>query len=1392
MNFAPRVWSRSTLLSILLAFFTINASAQTGTPDLAFNTADAGLYSGNGAGATVSVLAYQPDGKLLAGGLLTQYNSTTTGALIRLGTNGLLDPTFNVGGSGANGVVLAIALQTDGKIIIGGSFTSYNGTSVGRIARINSDGTLDADFNIGGVGANGPVYALAVLPSGRILVGGSFTTFNGANGRYLIQLVSNGSRDATFNAAGAGGNATVRALAVQSDGKIMIGGDFTSFNASTVGRLARLSSAGAVDATFNPGGTGASGTVYGLLVQPDGKYVVCGSFSSYNNNNSVARIMRLSITGAYDSGFNTNSSGVTPVYTVTRLSDGKIIASGPFTSYNFTTKNYLVRLTTIGSVDATFNTGAGPGSSINAVAVAPDNKIAIAGDFATYDGTVAEKITRLSALGAIDPTFNAQTGANNEVQGVGVQSTNKVIVGGFFTRLNGTSKSYFARLLVDGTIDASFNTGGAGFNTFVTAVAVQPNDQVIVSGGFNSYNGTTKANLARLNSDGSLDANFNSGGAGPNSSASKIVVRSDGKILIGGSFTTFNGSSYPRIIRLNADGSPDATFNNLGTGPSGAVFGLAALPDGRTIITGQLVSVAGTTVNYIARLNVDGSLDNTFNSGGSGFDNTTETVVIQADGKLVIGGLFTTFNGISCNRIVRLNADGSYDATFNAGGSGADKEIRSIVQLPNGKLLLGGQLTNYNGVGSRLLTRITSEGLPDATFNAGGVGGTGASSFVHHIAVGPDGSIVIVGAFSAYNGVGHNRFARILGDPQVRTGTVASPVCVGASITVPFTVTGIANTGNVFTAQLSDAAGSFAAPTAIGTVTGTGSGSINATIPSTPGSGYRIRVTGSLPEVTGTDNGSDITINGLASATFSYPGSPYCSSTGIVPVFFSGTAGGSFSSTAGLSVDVNSGAINLAASTSGIYTVSYTIASSCGGSATASVSIRPSVGISAAANQVICAGQSVAAVSFAGAVNYSWTNNNASIGLAASGTGDIPAFIAINNGVVPVTANIAVSASTGTGCSIKTMSFRITVKPVPPAVSNIPTQFICAGNMTHATSFSPVVSGTVFSWTNDNASLGFGATGTGNIPSFVALNNTGSIQSANLTVRPVAAGCIGDPAIFSFLTVTPSVVAVFYASAAYCQSGTASPTRTGSTGGTWSASPVGLSINAATGALNLASSTPGIYTVSYSIAPVGGCSNSASTQVTINAQAIVNPSPNPVYCNGMATSPIVFTGTAASYNWTNDNPTIGIGASGTGNIPSFTTFNGGPTAQYATIRVSPQGNGSSTCPGKATSFRMTINYCGPVTHAGDYSGHDATGRMGMQVTVGPNPARHMIRIAYTGNAQRLLVEIRDAFGRPATGAQVFNGDTKDINIEALRPGSYFVVITDAVSGTQVSKGFVKL
>jgi uncharacterized delta-60 repeat protein len=206
-----------------------------------------------------------------------------------LDTTGALDLTFNVG-TGASSWVSNIVLQPDGKIIIGGGFTTYNGTARNYIARLNADGTLDSSFNPG-AGANSTVYSIALQPDGKILIGGQFTTYYDTNRNGVARLNSDGTLDSSFNPGG-GANGTVTSIALQPDGMIIIGGNFTTYNGTARNRIARLKADGTLDTIFNPG-IGANFDINTTTIQPDGMIVIGGNFTSYNGvtRNYLARLI---------------------------------------------------------------------------------------------------------------------------------------------------------------------------------------------------------------------------------------------------------------------------------------------------------------------------------------------------------------------------------------------------------------------------------------------------------------------------------------------------------------------------------------------------------------------------------------------------------------------------------------------------------------------------------------------------------------------------------------------------------------------------------------------------------------------------------------------------------------------------------------------------------------------------------------------------------------------------------------------------------------------------------------------------------------------------------------------------------------------------------------------
>jgi uncharacterized delta-60 repeat protein len=352
--------------------------------------------------------------------------------------------------------------------------------------------------------------------------------------------------------------------------------------------------------------------------------------------------------------------------------------------------------------------GTGFNNNVRITQQQSDGKILVAGQFTSYSGISANRIIRLNSGGTIDNTFNIGSGFDNTVMDIQVQSDGKILVGGFFTSYNGQSRNYLIRLNSDGSIDNTFNIG-SGFDLFVFDIQLQPDGKILVGGDFSSYNGTSRLYIIRLNSDGSIDNTFVIG-SGFSNSVENIRLQSDGKILVGGRFTSYSGVSRNRIIRLNSGGTIDTSFS-IGSGFSNTVRDIRLQSDGKIIATGIFSSYSGVSVNSMIRLNSDGSIDNTFNIG-SGFDNAISDMEVQTDGKILVGGDFSSYNGTSRNRIIRLNSDGSVDNTFNI-GSGFNNSVFEIQPQPDGKILVGGNFTTYNGTSKNGIIRLTSNGLID-------------------------------------------------------------------------------------------------------------------------------------------------------------------------------------------------------------------------------------------------------------------------------------------------------------------------------------------------------------------------------------------------------------------------------------------------------------------------------------------------------------------------------------------------------------------------------------------------------------------------------------------------------------------------------------------------------
>ena len=352
-----------------------------------------------------------------------------------------------------DGPVNDLAIQPDGRILIGGDFDNVGGVAHSEAARLNVDGTVDPTFvdqNVRGV-TNDSVAALKLAPDGKVLIGGDFAAVGDSppNGSVtgIARLNSNGTFDPFYPVTPGG----ITTIDQQTDGKVLLGGYFTSVYGAPRKRLVRISYLDwNVDTTFQD--TGLDGIPLDTEIQPDGKIVVGGQFTVVNGV-AMKGIARLNSDGTLDSGF-----------------------SSPFTS--------------------AFS------SLVRTLKVQPDGKIIVGGYF--YLGSDLYKLIRLNADGSVDPTFHKPM-FDDQPYDIAIDADGKIVLGGHFFTVEGQQRSGLLRLNTDGTLDASFPNPRVG--GYVNALAIQSDGKIVIGGNFAGVAGWTRRRVARLNPDGSLEAN---------------------------------------------------------------------------------------------------------------------------------------------------------------------------------------------------------------------------------------------------------------------------------------------------------------------------------------------------------------------------------------------------------------------------------------------------------------------------------------------------------------------------------------------------------------------------------------------------------------------------------------------------------------------------------------------------------------------------------------------------------------------------------------------------------------------------------------------------------------------------------------------------------------------
>ena len=583
--------------------------------------------------ASADITLPLPNGQILAVGGFDHFGGTVANNLVRLNASGSVDANFN-SGTGADGYVGTAVLLPNGKLLIGGYFANYNGTPRNGLARLNTDGSLDPTFN-SNFTAGSSVDHLAVLPDGRILVAGTIDPAVASSTPGLVRLLADGSADNTFSVPAGimGGNVFSyygNAIELQADGRILIANDGSIASYP----VARLNADGTLDGTFS---VVAPPDFYlnSLTLLASGKILMAGRYRA-TLNYAYNPLLQLTSTGVVDPTFQPTYRANGSVSTLAQQADGKLLATGDFSEVNGQVAQGLARFNNDGTFDASYAGAASLLSLPRECALQPDGRLLV---------LTGSSVQRLLATGAADNSFaSAFVGPNP--RRLFRQADGRVLVAG-------VGSGVMVRLLANGNSDATFTLGASFDRTqapTIRAISQQADGKILVTGNF-LVAGTPRG-IVRLETTGALDATFTGSSFTTIIIPASLTVQPDGKILVGGTFSAYGGTPRANIVRLNPNGSLDAGFV-----PPAAATGIVSCvllqPNGR-ILLGGTYAAPGLPAN-LARLLTDGSADASF-AATAVPNSTVRTLLIQPDGKIVLGGSFTQVNGQPNQGLARITA----------------------------------------------------------------------------------------------------------------------------------------------------------------------------------------------------------------------------------------------------------------------------------------------------------------------------------------------------------------------------------------------------------------------------------------------------------------------------------------------------------------------------------------------------------------------------------------------------------------------------------------------------------------------------------------------------------------------------------------------------------------
>lgn len=681
----------------------------------------------NLSGADVKFAERVTGGKILVAGNFTHNGSTNYHSLLRLNADGTVDETFpDVFADAETGVNIHAMEIADDYIMLAGKFKFPGEDSKRCIIRIDYDGNIDTTFKTHfGLLADEPdIYQLEITSDDKYVISGVFAGYEDDYSiRKLMKLNTDGTRDASFFVSEVTpADRYVYYMGIQPDDNILVGGSFNEINGSDEHGIAKLDTDGTKSSSFYPGSLYAIGSYSASKL--------CHSYTTETGDIIIA--------GGFD-----KYSYLTP-NSMTKMGPGGSIygmfreaSSDPHDGAQYSAELNYAR----------------PISHIQDFLVLNSGDITVAGSFNVFDEAQCNNICLLDSNGLVKPEMPEQIGFNDDVKKIIVQPDGKILVLGKFTQYGYNEQDHLIRLNANGEFDSSF--------TFSTDdklydMELLGDGKILVAGDFFYVNGVSRRTIARLNSDGSTDVSFNPGGGATGGSKSiyDIAVLPDGKILIGGSFTVYNAVTRKNVARLNSNGSLDTSFDPLG-GFDYAVHEIIILPDTTYLIGGEFTKYQGITMKGIIKLYDDASRDASFTSIVS--DGMVNAIELTEDDKILIGGTFIT-TGTGNDKLTKLNFDGTADATFSALFT-SDASVNTIKNIKAGYYAVGGKFKSYNAENFESFIMIDANGMvhPDISF------AEKTDSSILSIALDADSNLLVGGAFVSLNGLSRNRIAKLSG-----------------------------------------------------------------------------------------------------------------------------------------------------------------------------------------------------------------------------------------------------------------------------------------------------------------------------------------------------------------------------------------------------------------------------------------------------------------------------------------------------------------------------------------------------------------------------------------------------------------------------------------------------